>query len=166
MKAILTVDAGSSSVKCTAYAICSEQASIELGVRAKRTSNSGEGGNAKDENKINKSSSALCPAVVEAIHGAHASRSVRAICPNTGQIENLNQLLQAVDDCVSDVLSSVQQQQEQTQRNYTFVAVGFSSFSMNLVGMDVDGEPVGKEATISYACNTNEVVEEVERLKR
>jgi gluconokinase len=48
---------------------------------------------------------------------------------------------------------------------YKVTAIGFSTFVMNLVGVDRHGHLVGDEATLSYACQTAEVNAEVEDLK-
>ena len=50
-------------------------------------------------------------------------------------------------------------------RPFRIVGVGFSSFVMNLVGVNGLGVPVGEEASISYACNTAEVAKEVQSLQ-
>ncbi|KAL7564799.1 hypothetical protein ACA910_021060 [Epithemia clementina (nom. ined.)] len=160
---ILTVDMGSSSLKCSAYSIIHDDDHSE-----RRDQNLDEGApqlKEHNEDTLQSQSSPVMP-LVQAIPGAHASRAMRAVCPQTGHIEHLDHLLLAADECLESVLSSLQRQQQETSNNFIVVAVGFSSFSMNLVGLDDDGEPVSEVATISYACNTSEVVEEVERLKR
>ena len=45
-------------------------------------------------------------------------------------------------------------------------AIGFSTFCMNLVGVDGNGNPVGHHATLSYAHQSSRVNEEVACLKR
>ena len=140
MNVIIAVDLGSSSVKCSAYAFSN-----------KNESNNGE-------SRLSSS-----PPVM-AISGAHASKSMRAVCPHTGHIENVNELLVAADQCLENVLSVLHSSKDKNE--YKIVAVGFSSFSMNLVGINAIGAPVGKEATMTYACNTDQVVQEVDRLKR
>ena len=51
--------------------------------------------------------------------------------------------------------------------NFRVVAIEFSTFVMNLVGTDADGNPIEDESvTASYACNSPEVAEECRRLQR
>ena len=52
------------------------------------------------------------------------------------------------------------------ETSYQVVAIGFSTFVItNLVGVDIFGEPVGEPATLSYACNRENVVEECQNLR-
>jgi len=58
------------------------------------------------------------------------------------------------------------QQQQQYQYHYhQVIGIGFSTFVMNLVGVDVYGEPVDELATLSYACNREDVVWQCRRLR-
>lgn len=68
----------------------------------------------------------------------------------------------SIDQCIDNVLSSLRP----SHSSYHIVAIGFSSFVMNLVGVDEMGEPVGNEATCSYACNRKDAVDECERVKQ
>lgn len=67
-----------------------------------------------------------------------------------------------IDTCVDNVLSLLQSSLSQ----FDIVGIGFSTFVMNLVGVDEWGAPVDDGMTCSYACNRREAVEECERLKQ
>lgn len=89
---------------------------------------------------------------VEAISG-----KIFVLSPNSGKT-----LFDLVEDCVDETLAQLQCRND----NIQVVAVGFASFVMNLIGIDVDGNIVGTQATISYACSSDEVANEVDSLKR
>ena len=69
-------------------------------------------------------------------------------------------LLDVLDECVDDVLKQLQGEK------HIIMGVGFSTFVMNLVGVNRLGEMVGDDATMSYACQIPDVNAEVEILKR
>lgn len=133
---ILAIDVGSSSVRCAAYD------------RDERTA------------------------------VASASRSRKSIHPGTGRVNILlvpdvggggdgsSNLWDVIDECVDDVLEQLAATTQQQQPEYKVVAIGFSTFVMNLIGVDRHGVPVGVEATLSYRCASPEVTAEVEHLKR
>jgi gluconokinase len=95
---------------------------------------------------------------------ASSSQQRRSVHPGTGRIILMDDtsgesLLDVIDGCVDDVLRQL------LQGEYKVTAIGFSTFVMNLVGVDRHGHLVGDEATLSYACQTAEVNAEVEDLK-
>lgn len=94
------------------------------------------------------------------------SRKIRAIHPSTGRLHNVRAILEAVDECVQDALEQLREHASSTGLSFEVLGVGFSSLVMNLVGVDDEGEPVGDDATLSYACHVNAVTEEVQVLKR
>jgi sugar (pentulose or hexulose) kinase len=98
---------------------------------------------------------------------ASQSQSRRSVQPRTGQIVLANNdgttMLDDIDVLVDQVLSQLQSASNNT---YNVIAVGFSSFVMNLVGVDVHGQLLGDHATLSYACSRSEVNAEVKHLKR
>jgi hypothetical protein len=95
------------------------------------------------------------------------SQSRRSVQPGSGKIVLLNDnsttLLDDIDVLVDQVLNQLH---SVTNVTYNVIAVGFSSFVMNLVGVDVHGQWIGDHATLSYACSQSEVNTEVKRLKR
>jgi sugar (pentulose or hexulose) kinase len=88
------------------------------------------------------------------------SKEMRTVHPNTGKIQL--SVVETVDQCIDELLQKLDHDQDR----YTVSAVGFSTFVMNLVGVDASGELIGEEATVSYACNTPSVAKEVEKIKR
>jgi gluconokinase len=101
---------------------------------------------------------------------ANASRPQRSVQPNTGKIvlkgvEGSPSLMDLVDQCIDETLQKLRELLDRDQQ-WEVVGIGFSTFVMNLVGVSADGEVVGEEASISYACNSAAVGEEVQALKR
>jgi gluconokinase len=101
---------------------------------------------------------------------ASASRPKRSVQPNTGKIVlkgvgDSPSLMDLVDQCVDETLRRLRELFDRDQQ-WEVLGIGFSTFVMNLVGVSVDGEVVGEEASISYACNSAAVGEEVQALKR
>ena len=94
---------------------------------------------------------------------AHASQERRSVLPNSGYIalqsDDGSGFMDDIDQVVDEVLRGLSEE-------YKVCAVGFSSFVMNLIGVDCHGNPVGDDATMSYACQTEEVLTDVEKLKR
>lgn len=125
MDVILTVDVGSSSVRCAAYSM-------------------------KGTN-------------VEAVTTT-SSLPLRLVTPNTGKIRlqlSSGTLMDRVDECVDSVLKKIRQQ----KKPFHIVGVGFSSFVMNLVAVDADGNFIGEDASISYASNTPSVARECQKIR-
>ena len=103
-----------------------------------------------------------------------------AIIPSTGHVR-VHEVLNAIDKCVDETLRILRHKMMtddssvggedgvapggESQTSFRTVAVGFSTFVMNLVAVDIYGKPVGDVATCSYACNREDVVEECERLR-
>ena len=71
-------------------------------------------------------------------------------------------LLDLVEECVDETLTKLQHAHDSIE----VVAVGITSFVMNLVGIDAHGNIVGPQATMSYACSSDAVANEVDFLKR
>ena len=149
---VLAVDVGSSSIRCAAY-------------------------------RIN-----IITHHVDALEDCCAKREARTVQPNTGRIQldvpNGHQdhgennrhitvaqasLLDQIDSCIDDTLKLLRQRSTTTtqcHRPYFIVGVGFSTFVMNLVGVDHDGQVIGEAASMSYACNSPEATEYFQKLKR
>jgi gluconokinase len=101
---------------------------------------------------------------------ASASRPKRSVQPNTGKIVlkgvgDSPSLMDLVDQCVDETLQKLRELFGRDQQ-WEVLGIGFSTFVMNLVGVSADGAVVGEEASISYACNSAAVAEEVQALKR
>jgi gluconokinase len=87
---------------------------------------------------------------------------VSSVQPNSGKIKlqhGNETLLEIVDRCVDQTLVKLR------QTAFHVVGVGFSSFVMNLIAIDKEGNFVDPDATISYACNTATVAQECQLLK-
>ena len=146
---ILAIDAGSSSVRCIGYKY--------------------HGDNKEDTHDIdndNINDNQLISPLVTAMDGISHTLSMSAIDPNTGHI-HIQQVLSAIDECVDEVLCLLRSTQDNTSSNdgYQIIAIGFSTFVMNLVGVDMNGDPVSDVATCSYACNRDDVVRECQTLR-
>lgn len=89
-------------------------------------------------------------------------RPLNAVHPTSGKIRVV-EVVNAVEECIDNVL---QRLVDEFENRFSILAVGFSTFVMNLVGVDADGNAVGDDATASYACNTDEVAKEVAAVKR
>lgn len=137
MQVILALDIGSSSARCSAYRIVDDSTST----------------------------------TIKALDGCTFQRKIRSVQPNTGKIllngtnegESYN-LLDEIDASIDATLEALRE--HCADEPFQVVAVGFSTFVMNLIGVDKNGNPVGEEATISYACNSPQVAEECRNLKR
>jgi sugar (pentulose or hexulose) kinase len=141
---LLAIDAGSSSVRCTAY-----------------------------EYHHHHCKNALPPPpLVTAVKGIGHVIPLEAIVPNTGHIR-INEVLIAIDITIDETLRLLRQRMLLScDKNimthscpYQVVAIGFSTFVMNFVALDIHGDPVGNVATCSYACNRDDVVKECHRLQ-
>lgn len=93
-----------------------------------------------------------------------SSISVSSVHPNSGNIKlqhGNETVLEIVDRCVDQTIENMRQ-----TSSFRVVGVGFSSFVMNLIAIDENGEFVGEDASISYACNTENVAEECRCIKK
>lgn len=148
---ILAIDAGSSSIRCTGYEYYGDNT---------------ESTNDIDSDNNNNNDQSLSP-LVTAMDGISHTISMSAIDPNTGHI-HIQQVLSAIDECVDKVLCllrSTYNNNTTSNDGYKIIALGFSTFVMNLVGVDVNGDPVSDVATCSYACNRDDVVRECQALR-
>ena len=165
-KIIIAIDIGSSSVRCSAYELF-RAADLE------------------DPRHLNNHNGEESPPVViKAIDTCRSSRPVRSVQPNTGKIQiflghcrnddgeqpdvpddsSSLCLMDHVDECMDELLSKIRK--TYLDGRFQILAVGFSSFVMNLVGVDSDGKIIGNEASISYACNSPDVAEQCRSLRR
>lgn len=116
------------------------------------------------------SSSIRCSAYQIGDHGTTTpleqySRTIRSVQPNTGKIQletaEGKSLWDEVDACIDTILQDIRQ----NYASFQVMGLGFSTFVMNLVGVDCSGNVVGEEATLSYACNSSEVVDKCRKLR-
>lgn len=140
MNVILALDVGSSSARCSAYQLVKDAETDMM--------------------------------TLEALDECHAQRKLRSVEPNTGNVilngqteegESYN-LLDEIDACIDTTLQALRECHD--EESFQVVGLGFSTFVMNLIGVDDQGNPVGEKATISYACNSPAVAEECRNLKR
>lgn len=162
MPLILAIDIGSSSVRCMAY---------EWWI------NGSGGGDIADDvhhHRRHGGDTGNGSAGGTGLSGivAASARKLRATHPVSGRIY-AEAVVGAVDEVVDETIQQLHEQQHGGGGQgaggagpYKVIAVGLSSFVMNLVGVGGEGELLGEEATISYACNTDDVTEEVRNLKR
>jgi len=123
-KVILSIDIGSSSVRCSAYSFLDN--------------------------------------AVEALVGCSSSRPIQAAAAGTRK-ETVDLLLECVDSCVDETLEYLRQK-EQHNSNFRVIALGFSTFVMNLVGINKAGHPVDG-AMLTYSCNSPLVTQECQSLR-
>ncbi len=170
---ILAIDAGSSSIRCTAYEYHGAVDSRPLRTAGLCPIVSGDLDvinnidiDRMPEEDDNIDSTPWEPSsdtpLVTAMDGMKHAIQLEAIVPNTGHIR-IHEVLKAIDDCVDRVLHTIRKCLPEL--SYRIVAVGFSTFVMNFVAVDIDGDPVGDEATCSYACNREDVVRECQSLR-
>lgn len=138
-KIILTLDVGSSSVRCTSYHVLDRR-------------NKGE---SYGENET----------CIEAVLGCSAFQTIRSVEPNTGKICLEHSLFHKIDMIIDETISSLRQHFAHISTPFRVVGLGFSSFVMNLVALDENGHVVGADASLSYACNTLQVAEQCHRLR-
>ncbi|KAL7530176.1 hypothetical protein ACHAXR_003347, partial [Thalassiosira sp. AJA248-18] len=147
---ILAIDAGSSSIRCTGYEFTfGDQQS---------------GGPFFAHNNDFVQPTSAPPSPVKEMDGISHTIRMASVVPNTGCVR-IHEVLSAVDKCIDEVLGLLRQSTLVQNSSFQIVAIGFSTFAMNLIGVDVFGEPVGEAATLSYACNREDVVKECESLK-
>lgn len=113
------------------------------------------------------SSSIRCSAYINSVIITSSSRNSSSVEAISGkiQIHSANSektLFDLVEDCVDETLMELLSRND----NIKVVAVGFASFVMNLLGIDANGNIVEPQATMSYACCSDEVAKEVDSLKR
>jgi len=142
---ILALDVGSSSVRCSAYETHASSSSAVVVASSRRA----------------RRSVHLDGRIAWKQSGDDAG----------GDDDASSSLLDVIDECVDDVLEQLRMRRPDSDDDETITiqAVGFTTFVMNLVGVDRDGNVVGgegDESTLSYACQKPEVNAEVEDLKR
>jgi hypothetical protein len=169
---VLAIDVGSSSIRCGAYRLIHKQ----------EGKHPAESQAAKHE----------CGVSVKEVQDCQYSTSLKPIEDKTGKIlwkqkrkDNDKQdgeeveLFDEIDSCVDAVLKKLRACSESDKKDapegnaknqhphswFNVVGVAVSSFTMNLIGVDKEGNPV-EGASVSYACNTEAVAKECRQLKR
>lgn len=99
---------------------------------------------------------------VSAVKGVSHMIPISAVISNTGNIR-INEVILAIDTCIDETLRNLRQ--HLSDSCYQVVAIGFTTFVMNLVAVDIYGDPVGDAATCSYTCSREDVVNECHRLR-
>jgi gluconokinase len=149
IQVILAVDVGSSSIRCTAYRVRTNTAA---------GSSPGSKSDSQQQQQANK--------VEPVSEDSFAVRKIRTVETNTGKImlttEDGTNLLDEIDWIIDECLEKLRNSLEE----FHVLGLGFATFCMNLIALDEYGKPVGKEATLSYACATPGVADECRWLKR
>jgi gluconokinase len=144
---ILAVDIGSSSLRCTAY-----QTKRIDGCHDESTS----------------------PFTLAATLDCAASSPRSSVQPNTGKILLFddNSTTDTTASSIFDTLDSLIEQvliklRTRIQDTFHVVAVGFSTFVMNLVAVQSKtGQLLGNDATVSYACNATDAIHECQHIRQ
>lgn len=113
------------------------------------------------------SSSVRCSAYQNFTIIMSSSRNLSSVEAISGKIRlqagnSASSLLSLVEECVDETLAMLHRMSD----DFEVVALGFTSFVMNLIGIDADGNLLGPKATMSYACSSDAVAKEVDSLKR
>ena len=159
VRIVLALDIGSSSIRCSPYECSSTSPSQSTTTSA-----------------------------VRAIPECCAVRKVSSVRPNTGKIilthlksqsdkpgnhsVNVTSLFDEIDDCIDESLHSLRSHYNGNNKNeknscFQIVGVGISTFVMNFIGVNSNGQIINdEESTLSYACNSPEVVQECHSLKQ
>ena len=126
---ILSIDVGSSSIRCTAYDFATN------------------------------ASTGSAPPAVKAIEGCSAVRTVSCVRPESGRIilkridSQSNQEISLFDDidaCVCETIASLRIKFQ----SFFVKGVGITTFVMNLIGVNASGELCDESCTLSYACSS------------
>ncbi|KAG7368730.1 sugar pentulose and hexulose kinase [Nitzschia inconspicua] len=134
---ILALDIGSSSIRCTAYET------------------------QRSDTSLAHDSSFSLKAV------ASCSKKRQSVVPNSGKIRIFQNDSSSFFDTIDELLEATTVKLRESLSFFQVVAVGFSTFVMNLVAVSTEtGQPLGNDHTMSYACNAPKAVYECQRLKR
>lgn len=141
-KVILSVDVGSSSIRCSAYEYNSDSTASDFRVSALN--------NCKSICKI----SCIRPGYGHII----LSRSIHSKDSGSSVY-----LLDDIDNCINECVKKLRSHYEHT--SFSIISIGLTTFVMNLIAIDNHGNSCGKKMTLSYACNRVEVNNVCRRLK-
>jgi ribulose kinase len=133
---VVSVDIGSSSVRCSGYELQSENNRNSL------------------SDPIASCSFSFC-----SVHPLSGKILIH------GDMGNQN-LFDIIDNSIDDVIKKISSFYGSTNTRYQIKTFGFSTFAMNLVAVDANGSPIGSDYTLSYACNSASVVAEAKTIKK
>ena len=145
---VLAIDVGSSSIRCTAFKILIE---------------SDEKPGVSNEEQ---------PSLIRAVPDCSFSKKMQCVHPNSGRINLFSQnssskrttLLDEIDSSVDATLAKLRGQyncdNSLSDVAFAICGIAFSTFVMNLIGVDETGEMIGEAATMTYACNNAEAAKE------
>jgi sugar (pentulose or hexulose) kinase len=95
-----------------------------------------------------------------------SSRRPRRSIQENGQIL-LDGLFDDIDALMDEIHTSLASTCTESHPIHVVAAIGITSFVMNLIGVDVHSKPImNPAATLSYACQSKQVDEELVKLKR
>jgi hypothetical protein len=147
---ILALDIGTSSIRCSAYQIL--EPSLE--------SEEEEG-----TPYVQYVSGSLCSKTISLITKS-GKINLFPLQHETGNSDSSSNpsVFDIIDTCVDETLSLLRL--HPSYSSFHIIGLGFSSFVMNLVGVDSLGNIIDPLATLSYACNTREVQDECKEIQR
>jgi sugar (pentulose or hexulose) kinase len=162
---ILAIDVGSSSIRCTAYDCCGNRST--------------DGKHTLVDPSFAILASYSYPRKSVETYTGHirivddtssiSSSSVSQSTSDSRSAPTNHDLFDCIDTCVDQVLYQLQRNPNDStcqMHDFNIVGVGFTTFVMNLIGIDPNGRPLGNNVTMSYACQTKQVQEEVLQIKR
>lgn len=169
---ILNIDVGTSKMHCTAYEFRHDQhLSFEQWLLTGRgTDPDHADGREMTWMRSDGGKSLVAPPQLSdamKVKGVGHTTLLSAIISETGHIR-IHEVLKGIDNCIDETLKllSLNHVSTDPESDYQVVAIGFTTFVMNLVAVDIDGNPVGEAATCSaYACKRDDVVQECQRLR-
>jgi len=150
---VLAIDVGSSSIRCTAFKILIE---------------SDEKPGVSNEEQ---------PSLIRAVPDCSFSKKMQCVHPNSGRINLFSQnssskrttLLEEIDSSVDATLAKLRGQyncdNSLSDVAFAICGIAFSTFVMNLIGVDETGEMIGEAATMTYACNNAEAAKECRKIR-
>ena len=98
----------------------------------------------------------------KAVKGVSHTIPISTVIACTGNIR-IHEVLTAIDNCIDKTLQLIRL--HVSNSCYQVIAIGFTSFMMNLVAVDIHGDPVGEAATCCDMCDREDVVLECQRLR-
>jgi len=163
LELILAIDIGTSSIRCSAYQIH----------HPSPPSSSASEDDDDDDTTITTSSTYPC---IQYLPGSLSAKPISMIEPNSGKIylfprqqtydkEHIQNpsIFDWIDKCMAETIQFLRQY---TSSSFHIRGIGFSSFVMNLIGVDQWGLILHPHATFSYACNTVQVQQECQQIQR
>ena len=163
---ILSIDVGSSSIRCTPYYTNDTSAT--------------NGTNNTTMTSSTSTSNGTKPAAVTALPQCASTCKISCVEPETGHIllqrtdtcssnstSQSKTILQDINSCIDETIASLRIHHKD-EESFQIVAIGITTFVMNLMGVGADGDflSLGKGYTCSYACNSQSVQQQCRALKQ